>query len=172
MIRSEYTISDAVNGSVIQKGQHTNIWKRGLCKIENYDARNPGHGMGICHVNGSDENTGMGQLIPGDNVDVLVSFASKEGPPVQRVLVENIEVDGSSEPKQNPPAKRQLRLLATREQCLIIDDANIRGLTLIVSGNLEGNTQQFPGGINTDAVKEMKVAPRKSLDVSEPSTFP
>lgn len=172
-IHSEYTISDAVNGSVIQKGQHTNIWRRGLCKIENYDSRNPGHGMGICHVNGSDENTGLGKLLPGDKVDVLVSFASKEGPPVQRVLVEKLEVDGSSEPKESGQGERQIRLLGTREQSLIIDDANMRGVTLIVSRKLDGKTHQFPGGINADAVEEMKeVAPRKSLDVSEPTPFP
>jgi len=162
-----------VSGAVIQKGQHTNIWKRGLCKIENYDGRNPGHGMGICHLNGNDENTGLGKLLPGDNVDVLVSFALKEGAPVQRVLVESIEVDGSSEPKQDRPAERQIRLLGTREQCLVIDDANMRGLTLSVSRKLDGKTQQFPGGINTDTVKEMKeVAPQKSLDVSKPTPFP
>ncbi len=172
-IHSEYTISDSVSGSVIQKGQHTNIWKRGLCKIENYDGRNPGHGMGICHLNGDDENTGLGKLLPGDNVDVLVSFVSKDDTTAQRILVENIEVDGSSEPTQARPAERQLRLLGTREQCLVIDDANMRGVTLSVSRKLDGKTQQFPGGINTDAVKEVKeVAPRKNLDVSEPTPFP
>lgn len=172
-IHSETSISDSVSGAFIQKGTHTSIWKRGLCKIEDYDGQNRGPGMGTCHLNGSDENTGLGKLIPGDKVDVLVSFQSKEGSLVQRVLLESIEVDGSIEPKQGRPGGRQIRLLGTREQCLIIDDANMRGVTLSVRRELDGETQEFLGGINTDAVTELKeVAPQKSLDVSMPTPFP
>jgi biopolymer transport protein ExbD len=71
-IQSEYKRIDSVRGTLIQKGQHTDIWKRGLCDIGNYDSRNPGFGMAFFYLNGNDENTGAGKLIPGEKVDVLV----------------------------------------------------------------------------------------------------
>ena len=163
-IHSDITFTDSEIGK--QKQHETNIWKRGLREIGDYDGRSPENGMAFFFLNGNDENTGQGKLIPGDKVDVLVSFNSLDETPVQRVLVENLEVDRSSE--GTAKSKRQVGLLGTEEQCSLLSNVPKHGIMSLrlreaddevledpIVFNLES-----PGGINWEAFKE--------LDASDP----
>jgi hypothetical protein len=162
-IHSEYTSIDSVSGAVLNKGLHTNIWKRGLCEIPNdYDSRNPGNGMGYFYLNGNDENTGHGKLIPGNKVDVFVSMTPPNGTPFQIVLAENLEVDGSSEATQD--SQRQMRLLGTREQCLLLQNSVKQETMSLRTRTPNDETLQFPNGINRDAFKELDAAASPNRD--------
>ncbi|MEJ7592959.1 MAG: hypothetical protein WKF77_15535 [Planctomycetaceae bacterium] len=164
-IHSEYTITDLVSGALSQKGQNTNIWKRGLCEIPDYDGRNPGNGMGLFYLNGNDENTGHGKLIPGNKVDVLVSLKLQNGTPQQCVLAENLEVDGSSEPTEN--RERQISLQGTLEQCLLLQNTPKQETMSLRTRKPNDETLQFPDGINREAFKELDAAAsHKTLDVA------
>ena len=147
-IHSESTIVDSEIGT--QKQQQTNIWKRGLVEIRDFDSRNPGNGMDFFYLNGNHEDTGQGKLIPGDKVDVIVSFASLNENPIRRVLAERLEVDSSS--------NLQISLLGTREQCLLLHNAPKHGKLSLAARKPEDDTLQYPDGINREAFKELEAA--------------
>ena len=157
-IHSEYACTDSVSGALIQKGQDTNIWNRGLCEIGDYDGRNPGNGMGLFYLNGNDKNTGYGTLLPGTKVDVFATLTLPNGTPLQRILVESLEVDGSSEPTAN--SERQMRLLGTREQCLLLQNTAKHEIMSLRIRKPNDKKNQFPDGINREAFKELDAASR------------
>ena len=155
-IHSEYKVMDSVTGALTGEGQHTNIWKRGLCEIRDYDDRNPGNGMGLFYLNGDDENTGQGKLIPGDKVDVLVLFNSLNETPVQRVLIERLEVNQSSKGTAN--SQRQIGLLGTDEQCLLLTNPPKNGTMSLRFRRADDGVLRYPDGINREAFKELEDA--------------
>lgn len=157
-IHSEYKFTDLVSGVLIRKMQNKNIWKRGLCNIEDYDSRKSSNGMAVFYLNGNDENTGRGKLIPGDKVDVLVSLTLPNGTPQQCVLVEGLEIDGSSEPVEN--RERQMRLQGTREQCLLLQNTANHQIMSLRIRKPNDEKLQFPDGINRKAFKELDAASR------------
>ena len=113
--------------------------------------------MGLFHLNGNEIDTCQGKLVPGDKVDVIVSFTPLNQQLVQRVLVEKVEVESSSEPQPNGP-HRQVCLLGTREQCLLLDNTPKHGTLSLVARNPEHETLQYPNGINAEAFKELEAA--------------
>ena len=158
-IHSEYTCTDSASGTLISKGEHTNTWKRGLREIpDDYDSRKPSNGMGLFFLNGNDKNTGYGTLLPGTIVDVFATLTLPNGTPLQRILAESLEVDGSTEPTEN--RERQIRLLGTREQCLLLQNTAKHEIMSLRIRKPNDEKLQFPDGINRKAFKELDAARR------------
>ena len=158
-IHSEYTCTDSASGTLISKGDHTNTWKRGLREIpDDYDSGKPSNGMGLFFLNGNDKNTGYGKLLPGTIVDVFATLTLPNGTPLQRILAESLEVDGSTEPTEN--RERQIRLLGTREQCLLLQNTAKHEIMSLRIRKPNDEKLQFPDGINRKAFKELDAARR------------
>ncbi len=80
--------------------------------------------------------------------------------PVASVLAENLEVDAST--GTDARSERQIQLLGTREQCLLLQNAAKHQTTSLRTRKSNDEKLQFPDGINREAFKELDAAARSS----------
>ncbi len=137
-------------------------------------ARQIPKGMRIFTFTATDAHTHSGMLRPGDEVDVTVSFRTRDGQQANKVLLECVEVFAcenrtlTSDDKKQEPRPRNISLLVTPEQDGFVKIAQSRGQLSLALRHPDDDEVRYPNGINSAVLDELK----QSVGILEVSADP